>query len=115
MTVDHRLVTGGVLAGLTLIGLLFVRSRLSTKLVVLVLLAMGLVATGILMPMLAMQVVDQFFAVGLAGVGLLWLAGSTTRRRPQPQASPPAAAAAAAAAAAGNGGATAGKGADDHA
>ena len=110
VAVDHRLVTGGVLGGLTLIGLLFVRSRLSTKLAVLVLLAMGLVATGILMPMLAMQVVDQFFAVGLAGVGLLWLAGSATRRRPQPQASPPAAAAAA-----GNGGATAGKGADDHA
>ncbi len=67
---------------------MFVRSRLSTKLVVLVLLAMGMVALGILMPMLALQMVDQYFAAGLAGVVLLWLVGSATRRRPRTAAVP---------------------------
>jgi hypothetical protein len=88
VAVDERLVTGGVLAGLALLGLVFVRSRLSTKLVVLVLLAMGMVALGILMPMLALQMVDQYFAAGLAGVVLLWLVGSATRRRPRTAAVP---------------------------
>ena len=91
IAVDERLVTGGVLAGLALIGLLFMRSRLSTKLTVLVLLASGLVVMGILVPMLAMQIIDQYFVVGLGGVVLLWLVGAATRRRPRKTASPPAA------------------------
>ncbi len=78
-----------MLAGLAIIGIVFVRSPLSVKLGVLVLLAMAIVATGILMPMLATRFVDQAFAAGLGCLGLLWLVGAFARRRPSPRPSPP--------------------------
>ncbi len=89
VAVDYRLLTGGMLAGLAIIGMVFVRSPLSVKLGVLVLLALAIVATGILMPMLATRFVDQAFAAGLGCLGLLWLVGAFARRRPSPRPSPP--------------------------
>lgn len=91
--IDRRLIDGGGIAVLALLALVFARCRLGTKVTLVVLIALGLVGLGICLPTLAMQVMDQYLAIGLAGVVLVWLVGSATRRRrskSQPVATPPA-------------------------
>ena len=79
--IDRRLVDGGGIAILALLALAFARCRIGTKLTLLVIIALGLVGLGICLPTLAMQVIDQNLAIGLASVGVVWLVGSATRRR----------------------------------
>ena len=79
--VDDRLLGGGVLGALALLGLLFVRAPLRTKLGVLVLLAAGLAVVGIFLPIIAMQLFDQYLAIGAATLILLWVIGALARVR----------------------------------
>jgi len=97
--VDDRLLGGGVLGVLALLGLLFVRASLRTKLGLLVVLVAGLAVLGLVFPIIAMQLFGQYLALGAGTLMVLWLLGAASRVRlratpqkpVQPAASPPAA------------------------
>lgn len=87
--VDDRLLGSGVLAGLALLGLLFVRARLGAKLAVLVVLIASLAVVGVFFPIIAMQLFDQYLAIGAGTLILLWIIGAASSLRPRKKAAPP--------------------------
>lgn len=88
---DGRALNLLVFAGMTLVGLVFVRRSANNKLVVLALIVTGLVLIGVFAPTLAMQLIDGFLLVALCLVLVAWAVAGVLSRKPRPVPPPSAA------------------------
>jgi hypothetical protein len=77
-----------VVVGFALIGLIFVRASVGTKLVVVTLLIVALVLSGVFVPLFAARILNLTLLITLALVLLVWLVAMVPLRRPQPAATP---------------------------
>lgn len=81
---DGRALNLLVFAGMALVGIVFVRRSVSSKLIVLAIVLFTLVLAGVFAPTFAMQLIDGYLLVAILLVLILWSVAGVIRRASQP-------------------------------
>ena len=86
---DQRVLNLTLYLSLFVVGVVCIRQAPRTKLVLLMLIVLGLVAVGVFAPTFAMQIMDQYLAIAIMSLVVVWGVASAVWHRTPPPPPPP--------------------------